>query len=424
MLRIYFLLLMNFITGLLFGQAQVKKVLFLGNSYIYVNDLPQMLADVALNMGDTVIFDSNTPGGYTLEGHSANAASLSKIMQGGWDYVVLQEQSQRPSFPLSQVMVEVFPYAQFLDSIINQHNPCVETAFYMTWGRKNGDASNCPFWPPVCTYEGMDSLLNLRYRVMADSNDAIISPVGAVWHYIRQQYPGIELYQPDESHPSVAGTYAGACTFYSVLFRRDPNLITFDASLPAADAAAIRSVVSTIAFDSLLNWHVGEYDPMAGYTYQITGPADVTFTNTSLNADSCLWDFGDGDTSTAWSPAHTFPMISTFHVKLVVTNCGISDTLAQNVNLGLGINHYNENSLGMVIHSNPATNQLNLSWNASTNEACTISVLDAAGRFISRFTGIGNETTVDTKALSEGFYIVNVRTTKGQSTAKFEIVRH
>ena len=159
-------------------NAQTKRALFLGNSYTNVNNLPQLTSNAALSAGDTLIVDKNTPGGYTLEGHSTNTTSLNKIMQGDWDFVVLQEQSQRPSFPISQVQQDVFPYANQLDSIINAYNSCAETVFYMTWGRKNGDANNCQFWPPVCTYEGMDSLLNLRYMMMADMNDAIASPVG------------------------------------------------------------------------------------------------------------------------------------------------------------------------------------------------------------------------------------------------------
>lgn len=177
------------------GQGLSKKVLFLGNSYTGVNDLPNMLSDAAKSTGDTLLFDSNIPGGYTFKRHAGDVNSLSKIIQGGWDYVVLQEQSQYPSFPISQVQASVFPYARFLDSLIQAKNPCAETVFYMTWGRKNGDAGNCASWPPVCTYAGMDSLLNLRYNMMADDNNAILSPVGAVWKYIRQNHPLIELYQ-------------------------------------------------------------------------------------------------------------------------------------------------------------------------------------------------------------------------------------
>ena len=156
------------------SQPGHKRVLFLGNSYTYVNDLPALTRDIAASMGDTLEIDSNTPGGYTFQMHTTNTTSLNKIMQGNWDFVILQEQSQLPSFPYSQVETECFPFAEFLDSVINQYNTCGETMFYMTWGRKNGDASNCALWPPVCTYNGMDSLLRLRYCMMTDSNNAVV----------------------------------------------------------------------------------------------------------------------------------------------------------------------------------------------------------------------------------------------------------
>ena len=83
-------LLFVILSFLTFAQSSTQKVLFLGNSYTSVNNLPQMLKDAALSVNDTVIYDGNTPGGYTFQGHSTNATSLSKIMMGAWDYVVLQ----------------------------------------------------------------------------------------------------------------------------------------------------------------------------------------------------------------------------------------------------------------------------------------------------------------------------------------------
>ena len=244
------------------AQNSSKRALFLGNSYTNVNNLPQMIADISASTNDTLIIDSNTPGGYTLQGHSTNITSLAKIALGNWDYVVLQEQSQLPSFPIGQVETEVFPYAQLLDSLINAENTCAETVFYMTWGRKNGDASNCASWTPVCTYAGMDSLLNLRYCMMADSNNAILSPVGAIWNYLRQNFPLIELYQTDESHPTVAGTYAAACSFYTAMFRKDPTAITFNSTLTLDDATNIKNATKLLVYNNLLNWHIGQYDSL------------------------------------------------------------------------------------------------------------------------------------------------------------------
>ncbi len=62
----------------LFGQ-QTKRVLFLGNSYTYANNLPQLLADIASSTGKTLIFDINAPGGYYLGQHLTNSTSLAKI---------------------------------------------------------------------------------------------------------------------------------------------------------------------------------------------------------------------------------------------------------------------------------------------------------------------------------------------------------
>ena len=87
-------ILLLFTVFCFYGQES-KQVLFLGNSYTYVNDLPQLLVEVAASVGDNVIKDQNTPGGYTLEGHSTNVTSLNKIKQGTWDFVAIQEQSQR-----------------------------------------------------------------------------------------------------------------------------------------------------------------------------------------------------------------------------------------------------------------------------------------------------------------------------------------
>jgi hypothetical protein len=147
--------------------------------------------------------------------------------------------------------------------LINAQNAHAETLFYRTWGRKNGDAANCATWPPVCTYNGMDSLLHARYMTMASSTHAVVSPVGAVWKYIRQHYPTIELYQADESHPSAAGSYAAACCFYTTIFRRNPLSVPYNYSLSAIEAENIRNAVKIVVYDNFLTWHIGEYDVLA-----------------------------------------------------------------------------------------------------------------------------------------------------------------
>lgn len=263
-MKIIFLFVLSVFTMQGMAQQNGKqhiKVLFIGNSYVFFNNLPQICAGIAASMGDVLITDQSTVGGYSLQQHFADSNTIRKIKagipdyntqeRGSWDYVVLQERSQLPSYPIREVERLVFPYAHALDSTIHQHHPHAKTIFYVTWGRKNGDKARCRTWPPVCTYQGMDSLLALRYGMMAEKERAMLAPVSAVWKYLRENSPAIELYNADESHPSEAGSYLAACSFYTVLFKKDPMRIQFDYKLDPLTALTIRKAVKEVIYQSL-----------------------------------------------------------------------------------------------------------------------------------------------------------------------------
>jgi hypothetical protein len=389
------------------NAQDIKRVLFLGNSYTSVNDLPGATAACALSAGDSLIIDSNTPGGYTFENHSTNSVSLQKIAQGNWDFVVLQEQSQRPSFPIEQVEVEVFPYAAQLDSLIQEANPCTETVFYMTWGRANGDASNCPNWPPVCTYAGMDSLLNQRYRIMADNNDALLAPVGAVWRYLREQHPEIPLYQADDSHPSEAGTYAAACTFYSVIFRKNPMLISYIGNVNSDQAATIRSAVEMLVYNDFTEWHIGEYDPQAAFAAETNNSNHlVSFQNLSSAATEFYWDFGDGHFSEEANPTHTYDT-GQYQVLLTASRCGLIDTATLEINI-IATDQREETDQQLRVYPNPVRGHVNVEVNSSHMGQEHIEIISAAGILCARYPITEKRNIISLHLLCEGLYFVRL----------------
>jgi len=403
MMKIKSIFLLLLITNCAFAQQQIKKVLFIGNSYTYVNDLPALLSNAAQSTGDSVIYDSNCIGGYTFQLHSTNATTLQKIAQGNFDFIVLQEQSQLPSFPISQVQSSVYPYAKTLDSLINVANPCTETVFYMTWGRKNGDASNCPNWPPICTYSGMDSLLRMRYEYMANTNNALVSPVGAVWRYIRNNFPAIELYSADESHPSLAGSYAAACTFYSIVFRKDPTAISFSSTLDSTDAANIRNAAKLVAYDSLGLWNVGDYDVDVDFSYSYFSSTGIIFMNQSQNCDSISWDFGDGQQSNAGTPIHIYQQGGTYTVTLVGYRCNETDTFTLQVSTiqsGLYENQNNE------VHISNISKSGIINLEGSLHEVKRVEIINPEGKIIYSSSSINN--TIPLNANSNGMYLLNI----------------
>lgn len=393
------------------ARAQsATNVLFVGNSYTEVNNLPQMTADIAASMGFEMTWSGNTPGGCTFRQHCTNR-SMTLIQNGGWDYVVLQEQSQYPSFPQSQVEAEVFPYAARLVASVYAASPCSEPMFYMTWGRKNGDAGNAPYFPILGTYEGMDSMLYERYVYMAESNDASVCPVGRVWRQLRTNHPDIELYQSDESHPSVAGTYAAACSFFVMFFGGDPAEVTYTPNgVSPQHAEWIRDAVREVVWLQRPQWQRPQ--PTGSIASVDIDGASVVFTANTSYADSTMWHFGDGTSvvTTDSIVCHNYSDTGIFAVTLVATRHCMTDTAVTTVHIAgdtttvTGIVRIAESDNRLQIFPNPTTTKplILLDGKMITPDDEEISVTTPDGRTIPY-------DTLNEANMPRGVYIVRIR---------------
>jgi hypothetical protein len=401
----------------IFAQ-QTKRVLFLGNSYTAGNNLPQMLADVASSLGDSLIFDSNTPGGHTMLGHSANATSQAKIAQGGWDYVVIQEQSQLPSFPWSQFSTASLPYADSLCRKIREADSCAIPLFFMTWGRKNGDQMNCATWPPVCTYAGMQHLLRERYVLMADTNNAKVAPVGAVWRDVRNDSLGIELYAADGSHPSMEGSYLAACTFYASIFHKSPVGASALGFMWPQDALAIQQHAEATVFDSLGVWMIDTLKPQVNFAWTQTSPnCEITFdASFSQYVDSVYWDFGDGTAASGINVQHTYAAGGTYTVCAEGWKGCIADSFCQTwLFCAFDVD---ENELqGITIYPNPSHSIIRVEHFDQPALNAAFSVYDLQGKLLLK----GEDASViDVSALATGVYILEIRIGERVSRLRFE----
>jgi hypothetical protein len=389
------------------AQAKKKKVLFIGNSYTYVNNLPQVLADMALSMGDTVIYDSSAPGGYTFQNHSTNATTLAKIKSQNWDVVVLQAQSQEPSFPPAQVMSGTYPYGERLVDSVRKYLPCANILFYMTWGRQNGDAANCAGYPPLCTYAGMQARLRESYMMFKENFMTGVAPVGVAWKKIRASNPTINLYDPDESHPSIAGTYLAASVFYSSVFLRASNTSTYTAGINATDAAAMRTTASTTVMDSVALWNLNSTTVVPQFTYTSLGNNAFAFQNTSKNATQYVWNFG----STQASPTHTFTGTPPFIVKLVARNGCKKDSVQMSIGLLSSIADLQNDGI-ISLYPNPVSDLLSIH---SASELKQLIVTNQLGEIVERktWTTVVLHDELLLHNLKAGIYFISVETKAG-----------
>lgn len=314
-------------------SAKKLDVYFIGNSYTHTNSMPDMLKSFAAAKGDTLYYEMSAPGGFTLQGHSTSATTIAGIYSRPWDVVVIHEQSQRPAFPPAQVATEVYPYAARLDSFVNDNDTCTEVMFMMTWGRRNGDVMNCPSYPAVCTYHGMQGRLRDSYMQMAVDNNASVAPMGTAWNIVVDSFPAIDLYLSDSSHPSLAGSYLQACVFYASLFHKPASGCTYLGGVPLATAQILQRIADKVVLDSLDFWQQHGRLPYSGFTRVATGANSFSFTNSSARANSYLWTFGDGSTDTATNPSHTYTATGTFTVTLSATNSCFTDVFTDTVRI-------------------------------------------------------------------------------------------
>lgn len=94
--------------------------------------------------------------------------------------------------------------------------------------------------------------------------------------------------------------------------------------------------------------------PTVGFTFEsgeVTQYDEVAFTNTSVGADSYLWDFGDGWTSAEENPTHVFKDAGTFTVKLVASNADGETVSEQTIEVTEHVSSYTLDGTEFVIDS-------------------------------------------------------------------------
>ena len=74
-------------------------------------------------------------------------------------------------------------------------------------------------------------------------------------------------------------------------------------------------------------------EPDAEFTYKIVHPFIVVFTNTSQNATSYSWDFGDGTKSIDKNPVHEYPGKGVYKVVLTASGNGKTNVYTQNITI-------------------------------------------------------------------------------------------
>lgn len=195
------------------------KLLLLGNSYTYYHDMPVLLESLLRENGyDAQVF-SVTCGArkliHFLTRQDEYTLRLEELLQTHrFDWAILQDQS----------LISILDYPNFEAGVMGLAEKLApytkKFILYATWGRKDGS--------PDLETHGLTRLtmteqISAAYRRAAQQIGAALSPVGQAFAALCGE---MELYDPDRSHPSYAGSCLAAVTHFVTLTGTPPESVS------------------------------------------------------------------------------------------------------------------------------------------------------------------------------------------------------
>jgi hypothetical protein len=198
------------------------KVMFVGSSYTFVNNLGDVVAAIAASDPEGPIVEPTLApyaGGSSLQTHLDNGNTRKLLASQKWDYVVLQEtslyggtdaQGNKPP-QIAKPPVAYFGAVKTWVPLIAAAGG--KTVLEMTWGRRLPR----PDGPSPMQKDVAEAVYSI-----ARETGAMVAPVGLAFEEARRRMVTLELHTYDGSHPSAAGTYLAALVIYATITGRNP----------------------------------------------------------------------------------------------------------------------------------------------------------------------------------------------------------
>ena len=205
------------------SNRDTLRVLFVGNSYIYYNNLPQMVSLLSDSLNTKLICKKSTYGGSTLGDHWNSRKGLRTraiLEQEKFDIVIIQDNSMWPLEHADSVSIFGKLFCDLIKS--KKATPYI----YNTWSREA-----TPQTQPA---------INKVYETLALETGSVLVPVGSVWAEAKVQKPTAQLYVSDGSHPSPLGTFLIALCFVKKITGVLPTKYATVYNYPGIDNESIR----------------------------------------------------------------------------------------------------------------------------------------------------------------------------------------
>lgn len=300
--------------------AQPTRVLFIGNSYTHYNNMPKILQEMANSKGLSADIHMDAKSNHTFEMHAKRPELYQSIKKYKWDFVIIQGFSRELAQDTSLIDSLSLPFLkQILDSVY-ANNSCTNVFLYQTWAYQNGFQNDSLqiSWD----YQTMSDRIHYGYNYVADRLNLAIVPVGRAWEAVRTNYPEIKLYQEDQQHPTLTGSYLSASCFYAALFKTNPK-VNYQANIDDKTAALLQDLAGTTVLTNKNRYGINVNTVDIEVKLNDANKKVVHYSANFPNASSVVWEFGDGYTAPTPKARHIYAKPGVYSIKVKVQDsCG------------------------------------------------------------------------------------------------------
>jgi len=245
------------------AEEKELRVLFIGNSLTYYNNMPETVEKLGLLAGKKIVVESATQGSGTMteqiSGTTAVGQKVRAYLTEKWDYVVIQP-SRRITEKDATVKAAELEAGKELDRMIKAAG--AKTLIYCTWGNNTGTSNVY-----TMVSGSIDSKVTGSFSISQDDHSKYMQSVcreycdllGAetvacaeLFRYLMTDQKAYNVYYTDNRHPSVYGSFAVACAFYAYLFNESPVDVAkkYTGITPAGSAEILAAAASHIVLNT------------------------------------------------------------------------------------------------------------------------------------------------------------------------------
>lgn len=383
-------------------NAQTTKVLFLGNSFTFTFDIPELFKQLSISAGMPVFVDKYSQAGMAVAneqiiGHINDPISQAKIASQQWDYVVVQDNMGDYVNSIGVIPSAVGNANVTLYNQIKANNPCTRIVYFAGWCPEGG----------VFSGDNTQNCINRIYGNTLFLNNAIgqeiVTPIGKAWNTSLIQMPSVDLYHTDNVHPSLVGSYLAAATIFTSILKRDPTGLTYSAGINTTTAQNLRQ----IAYNTVINPVIFSETKLNTYTPTISANGNILTSSGSSSLFSFQWFLNN--TTPVGSNSNTYTATTQGYYSVTLTNnssgCPFTSFPVNVTTVGVNFIENDIENNGFLI---TPISYGNRNYELKSKQLGQITIYNLQGKLIKTYQKLTNNIVVDFSNLTTGMYVVSL----------------